>query len=221
MTSIDVFRSLIESILKQANLTIENPVPSSAEMELLLNRLRAYEQASSRILADIIVPRVEVVAGFFPNAGPESRMTRKHCAWWFGYCERFPASVKLDISCGHDEEIRNLYVIQELRMIPSFIRYERYDRLVQPLEKVNIEVVTQWVEDRLTAFVHAYLQLEATDRLQAQALATDPVCHMRMVTDDAAASLDYQGHRFYFCTQSCHDEFAAAPEHFAKIEMGH
>ncbi len=218
MASITAFRTSIESLLKQSEQETGNPAPSTAEMELLRTRLRAYEQLSARLFADIIMPRVAAVAGLFPNAGPESRMARGHCTWWFRYCERFPASVKLDFSCGHDEEIRSLYLIQELRMMPSFTLYDRFDRLVEPMDRIDFETVTRWVEERLTRFVRAYLQLEVTDRLQTQALATDPVCHMRMVTDDAAAWLDYKGHRFYFCAPSCRDEFAADPEHFAKIE---
>jgi Cu+-exporting ATPase len=31
----------------------------------------------------------------------------------------------------------------------------------------------------------------------------------------ASASAEYEGHTFYFCSQSCHDSFVAEPEKYA------
>lgn len=101
---------------------------------------------------------------------------------------------------------------------PSFTRYDQFDRLEQPLDGVDFEAVTQWVEDRLSAALHAYLHVEETDRSQEQALATDPVCHMRVVKDRAAGYHDYRGRRYYFCATSCRDEFAADPQRYVKLE---
>ena len=43
------------------------------------------------------------------------------------------------------------------------------------------------------------------------AMATDPVCGMRIDTDDAAATAEYEGTTYYFCSQGCHDAFVADP----------
>jgi len=43
------------------------------------------------------------------------------------------------------------------------------------------------------------------------AMATDPVCGMRVDTDDAAATAEYEGKLYYFCSQACHDAFVADP----------
>ncbi|MBN8625568.1 MAG: YHS domain-containing protein [Planctomycetes bacterium] len=219
MCSLDSFTARIRAELEAAERASENSDRDAEYMTKLKERTERFRPLIRSIIDGIVRPRLEKVAAFFPNAAPPRKVDPAHCTWWFGYCERFPASVKLDLSCGHDEDVRSLYVIQELRMTPSFTTYDRFERLAQPLDDVDLETVTTWVEDRLTAFVHAYLQLEAADRQQCQGLATDPVCHMRIVKDDAAGHLDYRGHRFYFCAPSCRDEFAADPERFAKIEM--
>jgi YHS domain-containing protein len=43
------------------------------------------------------------------------------------------------------------------------------------------------------------------------AMVTDPVCGMRIDSDDAAATADYEGTTYYFCSEACHDAFVAAP----------
>jgi adenylate cyclase len=45
----------------------------------------------------------------------------------------------------------------------------------------------------------------------AMAMAIDPVCGMRVDTDDAAATADYEGETYYFCSQGCHDAFVSDP----------
>ncbi|MGH2629974.1 MAG: YHS domain-containing protein [Actinomycetota bacterium] len=38
---------------------------------------------------------------------------------------------------------------------------------------------------------------------------------MRIDDDDAAATADYQGVTYYFCSQACHDAFVADPTSYA------
>ena len=47
------------------------------------------------------------------------------------------------------------------------------------------------------------------------AMVTDPVCGMRIDTEDAAATADYEGKTYYFCSQVCRDTFVADPASFA------
>jgi len=42
-------------------------------------------------------------------------------------------------------------------------------------------------------------------------MATDPVCGMRVDTADAAATAEYEGKTYYFCSQACHDAFLGDP----------
>ncbi len=43
-------------------------------------------------------------------------------------------------------------------------------------------------------------------------MATDPVCGMTVEEAGAAATADYAGRTWYFCSESCHDRFVAQPE---------
>jgi P-type Cu+ transporter len=46
------------------------------------------------------------------------------------------------------------------------------------------------------------------------AMVTDLVCGMRIDPDDAAATAQYEGETYYFCSQACHDAFVADPASF-------
>jgi Cu+-exporting ATPase len=39
----------------------------------------------------------------------------------------------------------------------------------------------------------------------------DPVCGMEIDPSNAAASEEYEGQTYYFCSQSCHEKFLADP----------
>jgi P-type Cu+ transporter len=43
------------------------------------------------------------------------------------------------------------------------------------------------------------------------AMVVDPVCGMRIESDEAAGAIDYAGKTYYFCSQTCHDAFVADP----------
>jgi YHS domain-containing protein len=53
--------------------------------------------------------------------------------------------------------------------------------------------------------------MEARRKEDAMAMATDPVCGMRVDTDDAASTAEYEGKMYFFCSQACHDAFVADP----------
>jgi YHS domain-containing protein len=48
------------------------------------------------------------------------------------------------------------------------------------------------------------------------AMVMDPVCGMRIEDADAAATAEYEGVPFYFCSQACHDAFVANPASYAR-----
>jgi Cu+-exporting ATPase len=43
------------------------------------------------------------------------------------------------------------------------------------------------------------------------AMATDPVCGMRVDTDDVASTAEYEGETYYFCSEVCREAFLADP----------
>ena len=43
------------------------------------------------------------------------------------------------------------------------------------------------------------------------AMVEDPVCGMRIESEEAAGTAEYEGTTYYFCSQACHDAFQANP----------
>jgi Cu+-exporting ATPase len=43
------------------------------------------------------------------------------------------------------------------------------------------------------------------------AMVVDPVCGMRIESDEAAGTVDREGTTYYFCSQTCLDAFKADP----------
>ena len=43
------------------------------------------------------------------------------------------------------------------------------------------------------------------------AMVVDPVCGMRIESDEAVGSIDHEGKTYFFCSQTCHDAFQADP----------
>jgi Cu+-exporting ATPase len=50
---------------------------------------------------------------------------------------------------------------------------------------------------------------------EAMATVKDPVCGMEIDPAAAAASQEYEGQTYYFCSESCQQRFAAAPDQYA------
>jgi YHS domain-containing protein len=50
---------------------------------------------------------------------------------------------------------------------------------------------------------------------EVMATVTDPVCGMEIDSAAAAASEEYQGTTYYFCSEACHQQFVATPEQYA------
>ena len=47
-------------------------------------------------------------------------------------------------------------------------------------------------------------------------MARDPVCGMGVQPEQAAGQSEYQGRTFYFCCNSCKEQFDQEPQRYAK-----
>jgi Cu+-exporting ATPase len=53
-----------------------------------------------------------------------------------------------------------------------------------------------------------------SDHHESHATAKDPVCHMDVVPETAAWSLEHDGHTYYFCSRHCVEKFRADPARY-------
>jgi YHS domain-containing protein len=46
------------------------------------------------------------------------------------------------------------------------------------------------------------------------AMVIDPVCGMRIDSEDAVATVEHEGKTYYFCSRACRDAFVANPSSY-------
>jgi P-type Cu+ transporter len=69
--------------------------------------------------------------------------------------------------------------------------------------------------DRVSVEVHQDEGRPEGQKEDAMATVKDPVCGMEIDPATAAASEEYEGETYHFCSESCHRQFVSAPERFA------
>jgi YHS domain-containing protein len=196
------------------------PAETAQFMAELEPRRRQFEEIAPRLVNAIIRPRLQAVASHFPNAAPDKADRSDRSAYWFGYCERFPADTRVEIAVEHDERIENIVVRYELYIMPVFLKFDPHDKLTLPLGSVDERAVATWVEAKLLAFLDTYLQLDRGQDDFEDEVVVDPVCGMRISRSSAGATMDYRGHPYYFCSEDCHRRFSEEPLRYVRFETG-
>jgi len=219
MSALSDFAARVDGELRAADGASIAPEQEAAYMAELTSKRQEFERQAERLLVEIVRPRMQIVARKFPNANPARKCEHGHCTWWFGYTERFPASVKIELCVDHDKACENLLLTYELSILPSFAKYERFDRLSLPIAGLDDAAIEVWLEQRLIKFVTTYISLENSDRDQTAALVTDPVCGMRIDRQRAAASAKRSGYDYFFCSTACCAECEADPARYAKMSL--
>jgi YHS domain-containing protein len=111
------------------------------------------------------------------------------------------ATMTLTLSASTDPEVTKLVLDYDLLIIPIFFEYDRHTRLEMPLDKIDRDAVGKWIDDRLVACVKAYLSMQDNQYYLSRAMVEDPISKAKLLPQDAAAKLDYQGKTYYFSSE--------------------
>ena len=79
------------------------------------------------------------------------------------------------------------------------------------------------LSDRIESHIEAPVRVEtSTEEKEVDEMTTvrDPVCGMDIDPTSAAASEEYEGTTYYFCSTGCHERFTADPARFAHTDSG-
>ena len=180
------------------------------QMEEVEKRLEGYHRVADQVMADIIRPRMRSLAALFDNA----EFLESSPGGYFDECRfrQLPATVSLSMGAAHDEDIQQLLVIYDLKILPIFMKFDGHDQASFSLKNLDLDQVTHWVDEKILAFVDTYIQLRQTDQYYQPNLHTDPVCGMRFRESLAAGNLAFGGHNYYFCSEDCLSKFQANPQ---------
>jgi YHS domain-containing protein len=217
---LEQFRKEVQTRIAAANAEPKWTAEAAARyMTELEPRRKQFVEVARRLVAEVIEPRMAVVGGPFANAQADRNAHQDRSVWWFGYCERFPVTARLEISVAHNETIEQVQLRYELDLMPSFFKYDAHDKLVMPLDAVDDHAIADWTERKLLEFLGSYLTVDrGRDDFDDESV-TDPVCGMRLRRSAAVASSDYKGHPYFFCSAACHSQFDAAPAQYVTVRI--
>lgn len=220
MFDLEPFREEVMQRVAAANAeptwTTEAATRYMAELE---PRRRRFTEVSRHLIRAIVEPRMAVIGEPFANAQLDRNAHPDRSVWWFGYCERFPVTARLEIGIGHNETFEQVQLRYELELMPTFAKYDAHDRLAMLLDSIDEKTVAQWVEHKLLEFLSVYLKVDRGRNDFEDESVTDPVCGMRIRRSAATASSEYKGHPYHFCSSACRNRFDAAPEQFVTVRV--
>ena len=180
-------------------------------------RREQFGETARALIATVVRPRLEALARLFPTARITADEQPCRCSCWFPTSDRFPVTAKVEFAIEHDESVEHLYVRCEVYLMPVFFQFQPHDKLTAPLEQVDEERVSEWVEKRIFEFLATYLRHDRGADDLDEDLVTDPVCGMRLRRSDAREQADYRGHAYFFCSQECREKFEGKPTDFVSF----
>lgn len=136
------------------------------------------------------------------------------CVCNFDHTPEFPASTKLEIGMLPDLANNAAIISYSLEILPIFFDFTRGDQIVVPLNEVNEQLVSSWLDSKLLQFTDTYLQVRSIEQYQQENMAVDPVCGMRINRAHAAASVNHAGKSYYFCVDDCRQKFLKEPSRY-------
>ncbi len=216
MASIDDFRERLRAAMS----TLEEPC-KPADLARLMAEQDHWEtrfwDIADRLFQAVIEPRLTTLVQLFENAHLARHNPRNARSVFLGYQERFPCNARLDFQLFPDYGRRSLVLLRETHISPAFMRFERFSRWEGPLEEVDEEEVTIWIEEQLVLFAKTLLRFTRETAAGEPIPALDPVCGMAVRADPANLLAEYLGHPYYFCSATCRARFLAQPLMFVTV----
>jgi YHS domain-containing protein len=170
-------------------------------------RLAQFEKTCDR-LRSIWKPRLEALALKF---GDKVKVTPNICGELreatFDF-ESMLASIKLRFSASTDQDVRKLVLDYRLDILPIFMKFEPHKQDEFPLDAIDETAVAKWIDDRIIDFVQTYLSLQHNEYYLKDHMVADPITGIRFPKFAAAATLDWNGQKYYFIGEKSRQEFA-------------
>jgi hypothetical protein len=194
------FTAVAEKIKKFQVEQVEEHKERQQRLELLG---KVFEEMSA-----IWKPRLELlVQKFGDRVHVEPRILPSTREATFAFKSQM-ARVGLKFSATTDRDVRKLILNYDLEIIPVLMHYIPHEELEFPLNAVDKEAAAKWVEDRIVEFLKSYLSLGENEYYLKENMVEDPIANVRFPSVAAAATLDWQGKKFYFVGEETRREFA-------------
>jgi YHS domain-containing protein len=101
-----------------------------------------------------------------------------------------------------------------LEILPIFFQFCGHDQLCVPTDAIDTRKVAEWVDAKLLEFVDTYLRVPTVEGYHQGNMVKDPVCAMQVNRALATLQSEFEGQKFYFCSEGCRQKFALAPSRY-------
>jgi YHS domain-containing protein len=173
-------------------------------------RLETYEKRLDE-LKDIWRPSLEAVSNRFADqvkVTPSISTERRQATFKFN---SELANIDLRFSVRTDEDVRNVIFQYNLDIIPILMKFDSQSELKLPLENIDREALTNWLDDRIISFVKTYLALHQNNYYLKDHLVEDPIAKVRFPKYAAGAKLEKGGKTIYFLGEETRRQYEMQP----------
>ncbi len=173
-------------------------------------RLQRYEAVAKHII-DLLKPRLDAFIERFQAVVKAAPCVREHTRAMNLTFAASVAKVTLLFEVFPDRDVTHVRLECTQEIVPVLVRYDKQTVLDLPLDAVQDEAVVQWFDERIMAFVKAYLALVRQDAVLKEHLkdqfVEDPVTKIRFPKYLASSTLERDGRTFYFVDEDTRREF--------------
>ena len=125
------------------------------------------------------------------------------------------AKVTLRFEAFPDRDVNHIRLECTQEIIPVVVRYDKQSVLEFPLGGVQDDALVQWFDDRIVAFVKAYVALVRQDGALREQLkdefVEDPVAGIQFPRYLASSTLERDGRTYYFVDEESRRAFEKQP----------
>jgi YHS domain-containing protein len=177
-------------------------------------RLQRYEAVAKHVI-ELLKPRLAAFMERFKDVVKAEPAVREHTRAMNLAFAATVAKVNLLFEVFPDRDVNHVRLECTQEIIPVVVRYDKQSILEFPLDAVQDDAVVQWFDERIVAFVKAYMDLVRQDaalkeHLKDQ-LVEDPVAKIRFPKYLASSTLERDGKTYYFVDEDTRREFEKQP----------
>jgi YHS domain-containing protein len=177
-------------------------------------RLQRYETEAQRII-ELLKPRLDAFIERFKVVVQAEPIVREHTRAVNLEFAATAAKVTLRFEVFPDRDVSHVRLECTQEIIPTVVRYDKQSVLEFPLDGVKDDTVVQWFDDRVVAFVKAYVAVVRQDAALQEQLkdqfVEDPVARVRFPKYLASSALERDGRAYYFVDEETRREFEKQP----------
>jgi len=177
-------------------------------------RLQRYEAEAQHII-ELVKPRLDAFIERFRAVVKAEPIVRQHTRAVNLTFAATVAKVTLLFEVFPDPNVNQIRLECTQEIIPVVVRYDKQSVLEFPLGGVQDDAVVQWFDDRIVAFVKAYVALVRQDAVLQEQLTDvfveDPVARIRFPKYLASSTLERDGRTYYFVDEETRREFEKQP----------